>query len=235
MVVGLATPALTFAQSPNGNGKGQSCETFVARLAAFETKLNDRKDKLDAHRLDRLSKFNAKQANRTERFEDKRERKDENLEARIARLNGRATTNEQKAAVTAFQKAVAQALADRREVVDAAIAAFRTGVDKAINDHKKATDTTVDARVAAIKAAIAKAKTDCANGVSQETVRENFHAALKAAQEQFKTDRQGIEKVKVQIQVLIETRKAAFAKAQGDFKKALEAAKEDLKQAFDED
>jgi ElaB/YqjD/DUF883 family membrane-anchored ribosome-binding protein len=86
---------------------------------------------------------------------------------------------------------------------------------------------------AAIDAAIAQAKSDCATGVEASEIRTELANAIKEARAQFQTDRAAVEKIKSQIEALRETRKEAIKEAQDKFNETLADAREALKEVLD--
>ena len=233
LAVNLFMPVSSLAQGVSNDTQ----RSFCNRVSEWNTKIDrsiaDREAKLEARRVDRLEKLAEKRKDRDEKIAENRERWGENRDEHFAKLNERAQNDEQRQAVADFVAAVKTAIATRKAAINAAIQAFRQGIDKAIADRKTAVDDAVQSFKDAVSVAEAKAKADCDAGVDAATVRQNFVDSLKAAKDQFKADRQEIEKLKDAIKPLIDTRKAAIAKAIQDFKMAIRKAKADFKAVFE--
>ena len=158
-----------------------------------------------------------------------------NRDAQFAKLNERATTDAQKAAVAEFEATTEAAISTRLAAVDAAIAIFRAGVKNLITTREQGVGDDRTAFEAAIKAAFDQAQTDCKNNVAPATVRTTLKTALAAARSKFKLDKQDVPKVGGDIQALITARKTAVDAAMATFKSTMEAARVTLKKAFPTD
>lgn len=181
------------------------------RTAALEKKRNEREAKLASVRAGSDTK-------RAESYE---------------KIMGKATTDEQRAAVEKFKTAVESAVTVRKAAVDSAINSYKTGIDNAVNARRVALDAALAKFNAAIKAAEDKAAADCTvAGAKPYDIRLAAKAAIKTARDQFRTDRLAAPKVSDAVKTLQPIRKAAIEKAVSDFKAAVEAAKVELKSAF---
>jgi hypothetical protein len=150
----------------------------------------------------------------------------------FAKLEAKATTDDQKAAVTAFEAAVKAAVTKRRAAVDAANTTFKTGVQAAVSGRQAQFKTAAATYKQAVAAALAAAKASCAAGVSPDTVRKNLQSALKTAKTNLETARKNAEKVGPNLDTLKAARKAAVDKANADYKVAIKAALATLKTAL---
>lgn len=186
-------------------------QTISERTVALEKKRNEREAKLAATR----SAADLKRA------------------ASYEKLMGKATTDDQKAAVTKFQSAVDTAVAARKSAVDGAISTYRTGIDSAMTARRTALDAALVKFTAAVKAAEEKAAIDCAvTGAKPYEIRTTAMASIKIARDQFRADRLAAPKVGDAIKTLQAARKTAVEKAAADFKAAVDTAKAELKAAF---
>ncbi len=150
------------------------------------------------------------------------------------KLEGKTVTDEQKAAVEKFKKAIETAVETRRDAINTAIDTFRDGVDKAKTDHKSSAGEATNTYRNSVRTAFEKAKSDCKVGVDSKTVRANLHASLQSARGQLKEDKAGVAKFRDSMQNLISAKKSAFEKAISDFKAAIQAAVSELKKSFPE-
>ncbi|HEY4523164.1 MAG TPA: hypothetical protein VJK73_02205 [Candidatus Paceibacterota bacterium] len=148
------------------------------------------------------------------------------------KLDAKATTDAQKAAVATFKNTVEVAVTTRKAAVDAAIAAYRTGVDAALATHTAALDSADAAFEASVNTALEQAKSDCAAGVDPATVRTTLTSSIKSARDTFQAARKE-NTLKGTRESLAATRKAAVDTAIANFKASVESAKTDLKAAFE--
>ena len=230
MLLTSALPALAADSATGTRRDGNACERFTKLAATLEARVNEGRSKLLARRDERKTKLEDRREAREGRREDRRDKWEDGWEKRIERLEELSASN--TAAVAAFKTAMAAAWKTRNAAIDAADKAFRAGLEKLVSDKKTATENASLAFKTAVSAAFTKAKTDCASGVSAETVMTNLRAALKAAQDKFKADRQAIDAIGAKVKDLVKTRQAAIEKAKADFKVAAEKARADLKAAL---
>lgn len=233
LVICLFVPSLLFAKtSPSASSALGFCSGINALALKLEQRMTNRFGKIEEKRTDAMTNLEERQQKRDERQEQNRQRFDQNRAEFLAKLEARAQTDAQKAALAKFKAAVTEAIKAHRAAIDSAKSAFRQGVEQAIASRKSAVNLATKAYQDAVKAALAKAKADCKAGVEPAAVREELHRALKVARDKFETDRQAIEKLKDSLKPLIEARKAAIAKANQDFQTAIEKARTELKAAL---
>lgn len=189
--------------------------------------------------------INVRVQERSQNVEKNREQRDEYLtkfrteadqwrEDSYEKLESKAATDEQKAAVEKFKEVIETAIKTRRDAIDAAIDTFRDGVDAASADHKSSTGEVMNTYRNSVRTAFENAKSDCESGVDLKTIRANLHISLQAAKGQLKEDRAGAIKFRDSMQSLISAKKSAFEKAISDFKAAIKAAVAELKKSFPE-
>ncbi len=232
----LLTPALALAQTPPPAGKGAA---FCTNLTTISSKINanvdEREQKISQHRTDATAKNEARWSASQQKLVDARSADDAKRAEQYAKLDTKATTDGEKAAVAAFKSTVDAAVVTRRAAVDAAIAAYRSGIDAAVatnSSNISAAQATFDA---AVDAALAEANADCAaEGADSLAIRTEMHNAIKAAQDAFKTSRKDGSLQTTQKE-LAATRKQAVDKAMTDFKAVLDAAAATLRAAFPPD
>jgi hypothetical protein len=211
--------------------------------AKFCTRLNDVDSKIAGEENKRIDNYNTKrgksdtslaqhQTDRATKLAAARAKADAERQARFAKLEAKATTADQKAAVTAFEATVNQAVLTRRAAVDAADAAFHAAVDAATKTRRSQIDAAVSTYKSAIASAQSQAKISCAAGTDPATVRQTFATAAAAARANLKTSVQNADKVKDQLTALNATRKTAVEAAQAAFKATVAQAAITLKAAF---
>lgn len=235
VVLSLIVPQFMFAVSSTtpANGNKVAGQNFCANLDRFitnsEKKLFTRQENKNDKIAERISIMEKRREENDKKVTEKRAEALSRQDARFTELMNKASTTAQKIAITEFQEAVKNAVSARQTAIDSAKNAYREGVDNLVTDRKTKTDEATKVMKDAINSAIAKAKTDCANGVDSVTVRNTLQTAIKEARDTFKATIQNLGKIGDKIEVLNQTRKTAFEKAQNDFKTALENAKSVLK------
>jgi len=200
-----------------GDVSGQTSTKFTELQSDF----NGRAGKVD----DDFNSVNQKLAT-------SRKSGDDRLQENFDKLNAKATTDDQKAAVATFEAAVKDAVTKRRAAVDAANTAFHTAVLGAVSARQNALKTAAAAYKSTVAAAIAAAKASCAAGTPAATVRATLAAKLAAAKSALETARQTADKVGPDLTAAKAARKAAVDKANADFKAAIQAALTALKAAL---
>jgi len=227
-VPGLASAAV----SPNDVRGNLLCSQLSTLATNVEQRLGETKSQLDAMRSRRDAMLTKLRGDRQDTLENKKMQADAARQQHIVTLNGLADTDAQKAAVTAFQNAVDQAVNARIASVKTANDVFQKGLDAAIAARKTQADTITRKYADAVKAAIAKAEADCAANQTQATVRSTLTSALQKARTQFMTDRQTIVKIDTTVKTLVDARGRTVQKARQDFVAAIQKAREDLRSAF---
>ena len=210
------------------------CSRFTQQAERITDNLAEHRSKFEERKENRVNRLETHRDGREAKLDENRSGADERRNAMYARLEARATTDAEKAAVATFKKTVEDAVDVRRDAVDAAIADFRKGVDAAIAGRKDDMDSAVSKFKSAVEAALAKAKSDCEGGADPETVRTNFKNSLQAARKILIADRQAADKVGEQVKKLAETRRIAVKAALDAFKATVEVARAELKEVFGE-
>ena len=235
-----ATDALMKARDKAQGAKNEAAAKGIC------LRIDDMIDKNETQLDQKNSRIENRVQEKTRSLEQNRDKRDENLsgfrlkadqwrEESYAKLEEQAETEEQKAAVEEFEKAVEEAVKARREAMDAAIDAFRSAVTRAQADHQAAISETKSAYRNRVQTAFQKAKEDCENGVSEQTIRANLRTNLAAGKNQLKEEKTGAPTFRDDLKDLIAAKKSAFEKAIADFKAAMQAAVAELKKAFPED
>lgn len=159
-----------------------------------------------------------------------REENDSKRKIQLEELTRRATTEEQKAAVTAFITAVEKALATKKASTDTLLETHRAEIDKNVATRKSAIEKATATLKTDIETAKAKAKSDCANGVNGDTVRTTLKDSIQKAQAAFRTTLQPLQNTADTTKQ--EAKKKELKVIEDTFKKSVEQAKNNLKSAF---
>jgi hypothetical protein len=235
LLVTIILPSISFAEMSDVSEKSiagsQFCKTITNREQELNTKIDDKKDKLEITRHDRLNKKSADRAERDAKLSEHRQDVDSNRDDQVKKLETKATTDAQKAAVVEFKQTLTTALATRRAAVDAAITGFRADVDRVTTNRNITVDTAIKNLQSARQVALDKAKSDCAAGMDGVAAKANFEASMKTAQTAFQTAKSGFIK-KDEVTTAATNRKIAITKAMDDFKTTMTAAQVKLKAAF---
>ena len=236
LAVGLAFPATVHAQIDTPpQGKGIGAGNFCAKVknSKIDQQIATKISRLQSDYQSRQTKITQKRAEQVTSLSAKQTKWDANREQHFAQLQAKAGTDAEKTAVVKFMTAVNAAVNNRRLAVARAVQAFRAGVDQAILARRSALITVLDNYYKGVKAALDKAKTDCAtDGTTDSTIRAAFMASMKTAQAKLQTEKSQIDKLGETIQKLAETKKTAITKAGTDIQVAIEVARIELEKAF---
>lgn len=253
LIAGLLLPSLAFAETAprprldgmrdkmqqrasSTNTQGVGGQNFCTNIDKAVGKLTEARDtmieKSGEKREERMDKLADRRGMKDGKLDDKRTEGSETRTANFVKMYEKASTTEAKAAVDTFKAAVEAAVAKRQAAVDAAIATYRTASDKMISDRQAAVDVARAAHKTAVDAAVAQAKADCTAGKDGATVRSTLKAAIKAANEAFRTTTKKPEDLSGQVKSLRTTRDNSIQDAIDTFKTEYEAAKTALKTAL---
>jgi hypothetical protein len=228
-IVGFPNQVRAVEQVTNG----AVCLRLETATNSIRTKLAENKERWDARKIERSENWTEKTSNLQDRLEQKRLEADDKRDDAIEKLKAEYPDAEQREAIEEFQNTVEKAVTDRRNAFDAAHKAYREVVASLLQKRHDSFKTALATQKAAIDAAIAQAKSDCATGVEASEIRTELANAIKEARAQFQTDRAAVEKIKSQIEALRETRKEAIKEAQDKFNETLADAREALKEVLD--
>jgi ribosomal protein S21 len=112
-------------------------------------------------------------------------------------------------------------LISHRDEIDSAVIARKDFINKALTTLK--TD---------IETAKTKAKSDCVSGVPGKTVRIDLKNSIQKAQKNFKKTVSSLGAIKESVTVNNDTKKTELKKIEDAFKKSIEQARVDLKNAL---
>lgn len=241
-------PVLAVAQTSTGNTTRTKPErttnsvnsgtpaNFCSRIANVKSELNTKLNNLEKDRGERRTeisnKLKERKDNRIVQVQKKRDEAKKKFNDAISNLNTSATTDGQKAAITAFKSAVESANTTRRAAVDAAMKTHRDSVSALVTQRQDTIKTAASTFRSSVLSAISKAQSDCSTGVESATARQTLGSSIKAAKDKFHADRQAAEKIGQKIKDLAKTRNDAIRAANEAFKVSAQAARQTLKAAF---
>lgn len=238
LMLGVLAPSLALAEATAPATTAAGTKTFCARIADIDAKvlagMGDRTRAYEAKKAERTEKMATNRAERDQKLAATRTAWDQNRAERYAKLDERATTTAQKAAVATFKNELEAAVVARKTAIDAALVTYRNGLDQAIQARKTAIDGAQTTLKTSVTAALENAKTDCAADKDPKTVRVTALGAIKAARDAYATTVKAQEKVGTTLDALTNARNTAIKKAIDDAKAARERAVLKLKAAFKE-
>jgi hypothetical protein len=214
---------------------GSKGQLVCGRISQIEARVKET-------RANRFSKVTARWSERAKNLEEKIQEQDKKMEGRrakwetyrneaFAKLEEKAKTDEQKAAVTVCQTAVKEAVATRQAAVDTARNRYREAVAQRIQERESEIKKAYEDFNTAADAAFSKAKANCKDG---DSVLVTLKEDLAKARATFRTQIENTERVRGNVDDLKATRKTAIDKAIADFKTSMEKAREELKKVLGE-
>ncbi|MFA6475827.1 MAG: hypothetical protein WCV68_00265 [Candidatus Paceibacterota bacterium] len=237
LLLGLIFPAVSLATTTPKGEKIKTvganiCTNLVTKLENQNKKLADQLSKFQMRKDEQSQKISENRLNADERRLGVRAKVDENRDNRFSKLEARASTTEQKAAIATFRATLASTTEARRVAVDAAVKAYRASVDQTLGTRKTAVQAAQTTLRASIDSILVKAKADCSANVSNQTIRKTVNDGIKAARQKFAETVKTLDKKADVLKTATEARKTAVDKAEKDFKTAYDKALADLKAAF---
>jgi hypothetical protein len=154
--------------------------------------------------------------------------------ANQAALMAKATSDAQKAAVTAYEQSITSAVEARRSAVDTARSTFRSGMNALLTNHQAAVSGRVTAFQISINDAFSTASSSCTDNTDGATVRASLLQAIASVRQTFESQRTS-DTVKGDVQALIAARNQAVRAANNTFLQSAQDARQTLKAAFGDD
>jgi hypothetical protein len=148
------------------------------------------------------------------------------------KLEHRAKTDAQRAAIALFKTHVDTATRVRREAVEAAVSAFHASIDAASRERQKVVDDAIAVFTRKTQEALLKAKADCQRGVAPSKVRDLYTKEMKHAKEDLSAALKTLEKRNDALRAVSHERQAAVVRAAANFTSAIESAEATLRKAF---
>jgi hypothetical protein len=217
----------------SAEAKAQAAAKFCTNATKIRQNITDeskgKNDSLKANFEERSSKIAAKRIEITAKVSANRLKADQQRTRRFAELEAKATTDEQKAAVKAYEESVLAAIAKHRAAVDAADKIFMDGVMSAVAERQTQLQVASATYTASVAAAVNQAKVSCAAGTKPATVRQTMTTALKNAQDKFRESQKSLSKATPNLNPLKAAHRAAIKQANADFRAELNAAVAKLK------
>ncbi len=197
---------------------------FTEQIKDIETKNAEALSKKSENLEQRESQVNAKKA-------EARFKSDSKRVANWGKMETQARNDEQKAALATYKTTVEQALETRRIAVDTAITTYQTGVTSILSGHTASVTTAITTFKTSVEQALAKAKADCAKGVSSKNAQATFNKTINNARKMIQDARKNNEKNPAVLE-LKKARDEAIKTAEQAFKNTTTQARLDLQAAL---
>lgn len=231
----VLSPAAFAVTAPAQTAKDSSvfCTNIGNNTAKITSGITAAKDKVSTARNERATQLTANRAKWDQDLSANRSKADQDRQSSFAKLEAKATTDAQKAAVKTYESTVADAVTKRRAANDAARTAFRNAVDTAIASQKATIDAQATIFSSAVSTAVTTAQAACiANPANGPAIRTTLQNSLKTAKDTYNAARKSDGNLGEQIKQLAATRNEAIKTADTTLQATVKAAREALKAAF---
>jgi len=202
-------------------------------VAAFmHGELSDRTDNLLAARREELNHLNEARIMADSGRAQDRLRADEIRALQFATLLARATSTKARAAITAFQTAVAEAVRVRRLAADRAIADFRSDLDAEIAARRARVDAARTSLIENLNAGLARSKSSCGKEGRPVRSRDELRMSVQSVQARFLDEVRGADASETTLRAMINEKQTALLAAERTMRASLDAARVQLVKAL---
>lgn len=228
---GLAVVSSLTASATNNDSP--FCTNLPNRVSQINSQLSNLQTKLTTAWSQRDQQITANDTKWDQALTAERAEWATNRQGQFTKLQAKATTDAQKAAVQAYITALTNAISTRESANDTARTTFRTAVHNLIANNRAAINAQVTAFVNATAAAESAAQASCQATPNQgPAIRTTFVAAMKSARQTFVNDRKADAGIGDQVKQLAQTRNITIKANDAAFQSAAKAAADTLKAAF---
>ncbi|MFA6160397.1 MAG: hypothetical protein WC678_04925 [Parcubacteria group bacterium] len=214
------------------NRSEKTCAMISNQAEQIQNRLTERIAKLTQKRTETQSNIAERVAQRTAKRTERRAKWEQTKTANWEKLQSKAQTDEQKAAVAKFIAIVQTAVKNKNDAVDAILTQLRAEIQTQNNERK----SEIDAQIATYKNAVAsitsQVQSDCSAGKDAKTIRESYRTQMKQARETFQNRERNREEFNAEIKTLKDAKKSEVRTILETFKKTVEDAKVELRSAF---
>ena len=235
LVAVLCVNALPFTVFAEGVSSTSPID-FCSRLEAFVEKTNDgileQLKNVKTFRSKKLAELSVKELKENNALLAERSEQDSRNVSLVEKIEAKATTSIQKEALATFKTELKEITDLRRQQVETAVANYRLGYRRVLENYNANTINIIKAFEESIASSTAKAKADCARGVSSGTVRQDFKTALQESSKDVRDSQKVLDKTTVRMETLLSDQKAALKKADEKYKKDIKTATANLKAVF---
>jgi hypothetical protein len=235
VLLGFALSPLATQAAVNTTRPADNASNFCTRLAIAKSVVNGLVTKAEATRgtvrTDILNKLKDRKTQRATQIQKNRDNAKAAFEAAVVKIEAKATTDAQIAAVATFKTTVETAISTRQAAVDAAVAAYQASLTQLVGAREDVIKNAAATMKSSVAAATATAQASCTAGDDPVTIRTTLITSIKTASETFR----GSVSVKVngsmaqQLKDIAQTRDAAIKAANEAFRTTIQKAKADLK------
>lgn len=224
-------PFSAFAQTSTNKEQVGFCQKLPDDMSALREKLRLREERISQMLAEKRTQVAERIASRDAQLADGRVAWDQVGKQQYIKLEERATTSEQIAAVKQFESDIDTAIATRRKAIDLAFSVYNSALkdesEKRVSRIELAMKTYQDA----LASAEAKAQRTCATGALDRTARAGFLKEMKLAQDRFLAATKQFD-APTTTPMLLKDRQAAVLVATEAFTKSVEHAVTELKKVF---
>lgn len=180
--------------------------------------------------------INERKLLRTTESTEMRAKEDARLAEMIAKLEEKAASTAEKAAVVEFTSDATAAISARRTAIDRANKIFSDGLAALLAERKTKMDAAAATYKSAISSALTTFQSNCKRKANNdESAMATYRKAIASARQTFMASHQRLTPMDDRLKKLMDTHKASVEKAQKDFRTAMEKARAELKVAFGEE
>jgi hypothetical protein len=232
LILSFGTTTYAVATNNATTTKETTCSRLDNVLDRLSSDVNTRVAKITTERQNNAAKLAANRSDWDNKIATARKNWDNTRNQYFAKLEAKATTDQQKTAVQTFETSVDAAVTVRRSAYDANRATYRSAVNTAITNNQSDIDQAIATLRSDYSAAVAKAQSSCASGTAYKDVAATLTADLQVARTKFKASRAANPNIAQTVKSLASAEKTADQTADQQFKASVNAAYAQLRTAF---
>ena len=210
----------------------KTCTMLMNQAQQIQTRLTERISKLTQKRNATEDNIQARVEKRTTQRTQRQASWETKKEIVWDKLEAKASTDEQKAAVAKFIETVQTAVKTKNTAINSIITETHAALQTRNNERRGQIDSQINKyknTVASISSQISK---DCEAGKNAGEIREYYKTQMKQARDKFQNREKNSEEFKAGVNSLRETKKAEIQKIIETFKQTVEDAKTELLKTF---
>jgi hypothetical protein len=211
------------------------CERVDKNVERLQKRSQDREQRTIEKLEQRRAQIIEKRTTQNKELQERRQARDVQREEFYAQMREMAGTEDQLAAVDAFEAVIEPAIIARRTAIDAATEEMRTGIDALVDERINSLQKLYTEYQDAESVAIAQAESYCGEDSTEQDIKgfeKQLRADLKAAGEAFKDNVREQRNINKAVQELAQTRRDSVKLAVDQFKTVMQEARVQLALAF---
>lgn len=229
LLVGVTFPVFSFANEAKTT---LSCEERVSNFNILLQKtITEKETSYESKKSEQLKTILENRVARDQKTTTTWKKNDAEQKKKFDALKKNATTTESKVAIDTFETQIKEAVEKRRVATQDAFALSRKSVDTILNTRKENLENQKNIFKDNMSAMVASAKMDCQKGISVKTIEATIRNKITTEKNNFKKDLT-TKNSTINIQTVGTTRKTQLEKAQAEFTKTTQTAKEDITDAL---